>query len=70
MPPEVVAINPAPPVDIEHTPPLANEMVPAELPVIVTNPNPHFSSVGAMIAQEFGFTGDFPKERNTPRIAD
>jgi hypothetical protein len=32
--------------------------------------SPHFSPVGVMIAQEFGFTGDFPKERNTPRIAD
>jgi hypothetical protein len=32
--------------------------------------SPHFSPVGVVIAQEFGFTGDFPKEWNTPRIAD
>ena len=42
MPPEIVAINPAPPVDIEHAPPLANEVVPAELPIIITNPKEVF----------------------------
>ncbi len=36
MPPEVVAINPAPPADIETTSPLENEIVPAELPIITS----------------------------------
>jgi putative transposase len=36
LPPEVVAINPAPPLDSETATPLANEIVPAEVPIITT----------------------------------
>jgi hypothetical protein len=32
--------------------------------------NPHFSPEGEMIAQRFGFTRDFPKERKTGCISD
>jgi putative transposase len=37
MPPEVVTINPAPPVDLESCSPIANGVVPTELPVILPN---------------------------------
>ena len=37
MPPAVVAINPVPPETIEATPALANEIVPAERPIIVSS---------------------------------
>jgi putative transposase len=36
LPPEVVAINPAPSVDTDTSTPLANELVPAEVPIITT----------------------------------
>jgi hypothetical protein len=37
MPPEVVTINPAPPLDLESCSPIANGVVPTELPVILPN---------------------------------
>jgi len=36
LPPEVVSINPVPPADLDTLPPLANEIVPAEAPIITT----------------------------------
>ncbi len=44
MPPDVVAINPAPPLHIENTPPLANEIIPVESPVILTKPKANFAT--------------------------
>jgi putative transposase len=38
MPPAVVAINPAPPLEAESCSPIANEVVPAEFPAILPNP--------------------------------
>lgn len=37
LPPDVVAINPVPPEAIQTSPPLANEIVPAERPIILSH---------------------------------
>ena len=44
--------------------------VPSVSPAACQPANPHFSRGGEMIAQRFGFTGNFLRERNTDRIPD